>query len=133
MAKLVTVNPWTWQEPLGFSHGCLVTEAKRVLYCAGQTSVDANGAPLHAGNMQAQFDQAMANLETVLKGAEMTLASLVRLNYYVTDMAGFLAISKHVAARMERVGISPPGTLLGVSALFHPDILIEIEATAAAA
>jgi enamine deaminase RidA (YjgF/YER057c/UK114 family) len=126
------VNPWKWQEALGFSHGALVTEGQRVLYCAGQTSVDANGAPLHAGNMQAQFDQAMKNLETVLRDSGMSLANLVRLNYYVTDMKGFLGISGHVAARMAAAKIAPPGTLLGVNALFSPEILIEIEATAVA-
>ena len=132
MANIKTVNPWSWQEPLGFSHAALVTQGQRVLYCAGQTSVDAAGAPLHAGNMQAQFDQAMRNLETVLRDAGMSLANLVRLNYYVTDMKGFLTISGHVAARMAAAGIAPPGTLLGVSALFSPEILIEIEATAVA-
>jgi enamine deaminase RidA (YjgF/YER057c/UK114 family) len=132
MANIKTVNPWTWQEPLGFSHAALVTEGKRILYCAGQTSVDAQGAPLHAGNMRKQFDQAMQNLETVLRESGMTLTNLVRLNYYVTDMKGFLGISGHVAARMAAAGIAPPGTLLGVSALFSPDILIEIEAIAVA-
>ena len=132
MADIKTVNPWKWQEPLGFSHGALVSEARRVLYCAGQTSVDANGAPLHAGDMRRQFDQAMQNLEIVPRDAGMSLANLVRLNYYVTDMQAFLGISGHVAARMSAAGIAPPGTLLGVSALFSPEILIEIEATAVA-
>jgi enamine deaminase RidA (YjgF/YER057c/UK114 family) len=127
--KTTAVNPWTWQEKFGFSQAFLVSDAMRVLYCAGQTSVDADGTPMYAGDMVAQFDQALANLETVLRQAGMTLQNVVRLNFYVTDMQAFLQAGGHVA---QRLGCKPPGTLLGVTALFHPDILIEIEATAVA-
>jgi enamine deaminase RidA (YjgF/YER057c/UK114 family) len=101
-----------------------------VLFCAGQTSVDGNGNPLHAGNMEKQLSQALSNLETVLKQAGMTFANVVRLNYYVTDVQAFLKASAQAGARLG--GAKPPGTLLGVAALFHPDIVIEIEATAVA-
>ena len=40
-----TINPWTWQERFGFQQANEVTGAERVLYCAGQTSVDGNGNP----------------------------------------------------------------------------------------
>ena len=60
----------------------------------------------------------------------MTFANVVRLNYYVTDVPAFLQASPQAAARLG--GVKPPGTLLGVAALFHPDIVIEIEATAVA-
>lgn len=130
-AQMKPVNPWTWQDQFGFSHGVLVSNAGRVLYCAGQTSVDANGAPLHPGDMAAQFDQALKNLETVLQAAGMTMRNVVRLNYYVTDMPAFNQAGAHVAKRLAAMGCQPPGTLLGVAALFHPDILIELEATAA--
>lgn len=130
MAETKPVNPWTWQEQFGFSQAFEVTGATRVLYCAGQTSVDANGDLLHAGDMGAQLDQAFANLETVLARAGMSLANVVRLNYYVTDMAAFRESGAVIAKRL--AGHQPPGTLLGVATLFHPDILVEIEATAAA-
>ena len=39
-----TINPWTWQEPLGFSQGVLVAEPRRTLYAAGQGPVDATGS-----------------------------------------------------------------------------------------
>src|SRR5204863_5061516 len=56
------VNPWSWQDRFGFVQGKEVAQATRTLYCAGQTSVDDQGSPLHAGNMEAQALQALANL-----------------------------------------------------------------------
>jgi len=128
--KTTAVNPWTWQDALGFSQAFLVEGGGRVLFCAGQASVDSQGRPLHRGDMEAQFDQALSNLETVLRQAGMTLQNVVRLNYYVTDMQAFASAGAHVAQRLG--GCKPPGTLLGVATLFHPDLLIEMEATAAA-
>jgi enamine deaminase RidA (YjgF/YER057c/UK114 family) len=60
------INPWKWQDQYGFSQGIEVTNAGRVLYCAGQASVDENGKPLHVGDMRKQIDQAFRNLEAVL-------------------------------------------------------------------
>jgi len=124
------VNPWTWQDAFGFSQAFDVSGGGSVLFCAGQASVDGNGAPLHAGDMAKQISQAFDNLETVLSQAGMTLANVVRLNFYVTDMQAFLQATPHLGARLGNA--KPPGTLLGVAALFHPDLLIEMEATAVA-
>lgn len=130
--ELKPINPWTWQDPFGYSQAFQVTGATRTLYCAGQTSVDENGGPLHARNMEAQLAKAVDNLEVVLERAGMALRNVVRLNYYVTDIPAFLAASASVTERLTKAGCKPPGTLLGVAALFHPDILVEIEATAVA-
>jgi enamine deaminase RidA (YjgF/YER057c/UK114 family) len=124
------INPWKWQDAYGFSQALEVTGAQRWLVCSGQTSVDAEGNPLHAGDMAAQLQQAFDNLEAVLKGAGLTLADVVRLNYYTTDVAAYLQASGEVARRFATGAPPPAGTLLGVAALFHPDILIELEATA---
>jgi enamine deaminase RidA (YjgF/YER057c/UK114 family) len=110
----------------------LIEGATRQLVCSGQTSVDAQGSPLHAGDLPAQLRQSLDNLEAVLAKAGMSLADVVRLNYYTTDVAGYLAASGEVARRFAGVTCVPAGTLLGVTQLFHPDILIEIEATAIA-
>lgn len=48
------INPWEWQNNLGFSQAIEVTGAQRVLYCAGQTSISADGKPLHEGDVRAQ-------------------------------------------------------------------------------
>jgi enamine deaminase RidA (YjgF/YER057c/UK114 family) len=130
VVQIKPVNPWTWQDAFGYSQAVEVSGGARTLYCAGQTSVDSNGNPMHAGDMGRQLVQALDNLETVLKQAGMTFANVVRLNYYVTDVPAFLQASAKAAERLG--GAKPPGTLLGVAALFHPDAVIEIEATAVA-
>jgi enamine deaminase RidA (YjgF/YER057c/UK114 family) len=130
MAQTKKVNPWTWQDSFGFSQAIDVRQGGRVLYCAGQTSVDASGAPLHAGDMAAQLTQAFDNLETVLKAAGLTLGHVVRLNYYTRDVPAFLQAAGVFGPRLQAAGTQPAGTLLGVASLFHPDILVEIEATA---
>ncbi len=127
-----TINPWKWQDQYGFSQGVEVSNASRVLYCAGQASVDDMGKPVHAGDMRKQIEQAFRNLETVLKAAGFGLANVVRLNYYTTDVEGFLGASDIVASRLTQAACQPPGTLLGVSKLAFPGLLIEIEATAVA-
>jgi enamine deaminase RidA (YjgF/YER057c/UK114 family) len=132
MSLTKAINPWKWQDAYGFSQAVEISGATRWLVCSGQTSVDADGNPLHAGNLAAQLRQAMDNLEAVLTGAGLTLADVVRLNYYTTDVSAYLKASGEVAHRFTG-GTPPAGTLLGVAALFHPDILIELEATACAA
>jgi enamine deaminase RidA (YjgF/YER057c/UK114 family) len=127
-----TINPWTWQDAYGFSQAVEVTGGERVLYCAGQTSVDADGGPLHPGDMAAQITQAFDNLEVVLAEAGCGLANVVRLNYYVTDVDAFLAHHDVVTQRVATAGGRPSGTLLGVTRLAFPDLLVEIEATAVA-
>jgi 2-iminobutanoate/2-iminopropanoate deaminase len=122
------INPWKWQDQFGFSQGLEVSNASRVLYCAGQASVDDMGKPVHTGDMRKQIEQAFRNLETVLKAAGFSLANVVRLNYYTTDVDGFLSASDVVASCLATC--QPPGTLLGISKLAFPGLMIEIEATA---
>lgn len=124
------INPWTWQERFRFSHGIEVTNGERVLYLAGQASVDAEGRPVHAGDMAAQIVQALDNVEAVLAEAGFEFRDVVRMNYYTTDVNLFFEHMDPLLARLSAHGISPSGTLLGVSRLAFPELLIEIEATA---
>lgn len=124
------VNPWPWSVQMGFNQAEIVVGKSRELICAGQTSVSAEGAPLHAGDMTAQVGQALDNLEAVLAGAGMTLANVVRLNIYTTDVDTFLGTYGTLAERLGAAGVMPPGTLLGVARLAFPDLLVELEATA---
>lgn len=133
MADSKAVNPWTWQDNWGYAQAIEVRGAERVLYCAGQTSVDGNGRLLHAGDIAAQLTQALNNLETVLHQAGLTLKHVVRLNYYTTNVPAFMeAAAAVLPPRLGAVVPKPSGTLLGVASLFHPDALLEIEATAVA-
>jgi enamine deaminase RidA (YjgF/YER057c/UK114 family) len=102
------------------------------LFCAGQTSVDGDGNPQHPGDMAAQIALAVDNLEAVLREAGMSLANVVRLNFYTTDVDAFFANAGVVAGRTAAAGVAPAGTLLGVTRLAFPELMIEIEATAVA-
>src|SRR5688572_9726167 len=124
------VNPWEWQNQFAFSQAIEVAGGSRILYCAGQTSVDEQGRPVHAGDMRRQVEMAFQNLESVLEGAGFTLADVTRLNYYSTDVDSFFESHDVVKNRLARAGCQPAGTLLGVTRLAFPELLIEIEATA---
>lgn len=125
------INPWKWQDQYGFSQGIEVSNASRVLYCAGQASVDDQGNPVHVGDMRKQIEQAFENLEAVLRASGFSLTNVVRLNYYTTDVDAFLGASDVVGSRLAAAGCQPSGTLLGISKLAFPGLMIEIEATAA--
>ena len=126
------VNPWQWSVAMGFNQGEVVEGAERVLFCAGQTSVDADGTPQHAGDMEAQVRLALDNVEAVLAAAGMTLANIVRLNIYTTDVDAFFAGSGAGMSRLKDANVAPPGTLLGVARLAFPELMVELEATAVA-
>ena len=124
------INPWTWQDRLGFVQGKEATGAERILFCAGQTSVDADGRPLHAGDMEAQALQAVDNIETVLREAGLELADVARMTFYVTDVEAYRAVAPAVGRRLGQAGARYASTLIGVTRLALPELLVEIEATA---
>jgi enamine deaminase RidA (YjgF/YER057c/UK114 family) len=126
------INPWQWQDRAGFSQAIEIQGGQRIIYCSGQTSVDADGNPMYAKDIVKQANQALDNLESVLKQAGLTLANVVRLNYYTTDMAAFHEAGPVLGKRLGVAGCKPASTLLAVAGLFHPDIMLEIEATAVA-
>ena len=125
-----TIDPWTWQEKLGYAQAVEVTAGQRVLYLAGQTATNADGEPRYAGDMGAQLSAALDNVEAVLAAGGYRLADLVRLNYYVTDVPAFFAGYGVVTARLAAAGCLASGTLLGVTRLARPELLVEIEGTA---
>lgn len=124
------VNPWLWQDQFGFVQAQAVSGAERSIYCSGQTSVDADGNPIHEGDMVAQVGQALDNLESVLRESDCDLSDVVRLNYYTTDLDGFFPAMEVLATRLQAAGCRPASTLLEVSRLARPQLLVEIEATA---
>ena len=132
MVQRTAVNPWQWSLQFGFNQAEIVEGGQRVLFCAGQTSVDGDGTPQFAGDMAAQISLAADNLEAVLTGAGMSLANVVRLNFYTTDVDAFIANAGTLAERTNASGVAPPGTLLGVARLAFPELMIELEATAVA-
>ena len=126
-----SINPWTWQEEYRFDQGQKVIGAGRTLYLSGQVSLDAEGNLVAVGDMAGQIDQCIANVEAVLAEANMSVADIVRLNIFTTDVDQFLA-NGAALSRLWDGGCRYSSTLVGVARLAFPEFLVEIEATAAA-
>ncbi len=122
------VNPWKWQDQYGFVEANDISDVQRMVMCSEQVYVDDEENP---GDMAAQFNQVFGNIDTVLEESDLSLADVVRLSYYTTDISAFMEAGPVLAKRLDKAGCRPASTLLGVAALFHPDIIVEIEATAA--
>ncbi|YCK42772.1 RidA family protein [Actinomadura sp. ATCC 39365] len=126
------INPVTWSVEMGFNQGELVSGQTRTLYCSGQTAMGDDGTPRHDGDMAAQLASSLDNLEAVLGKAGMSLASLVRLNVYTTDVDLLFQHYGVLAARLGAAGAAPATTMLGVTRLAIPTLMVELEGTAVA-
>lgn len=125
------INPWTWQEALGFVHGNKIEDANNIFFLAGQTASDENGHCLHPGDMVKQIDKVLENIDTILAQGSMDFTHVVRLNIFTVDMPGILAAHDHMTASLAKRGCKHAGCLLGVTALASPNALVEMEVTAA--
>ena len=122
------INPHSWTTALGFDQAQLIEGHQRLLVCSGQDAVDADGKPQHPGDLAAQLELALDNLETIVTAADMTLANIVRLNVYATDVDEAI---RHFPRINDRFGNSRYATsILGVTHL-PAQFLIMLEATAA--
>jgi len=109
-----------------------VTGRGRWVATAGQVALDGEGKLVGPGDPEAQIRQVFANLSRALAAAGASFADVVKLNYYVTDIAMLSAVR---AIRNEYVDTArpPASTAVQVSALAMPEFLIEIEAWAVCA
>jgi enamine deaminase RidA (YjgF/YER057c/UK114 family) len=123
------INPAGLARPRGYSHG--VEASGRVLFVSGQIGWNGEGR-LVGVRFADQFDQAMANVLTVVTAAGGAPESIVRLTIYVTDKAEYLAEQKTIGERYRaRMGRHFPAmTLVEVQALLEDGARVEIEATA---
>ena len=123
-----SINPSTWSLQLGFDQGELVQGAQRQLFASGQDAVDDTGTPQHPGDMAAQLELALDNIEAVLAGADMTAANVVRLNAYATDLN---ELFKHFPRIADRFGAENrfATSVVGVAQL-PAQLLVMLEATA---
>jgi len=125
--KRTPINPSSWSIDLGFDQGELVEGHKRVLFCSGQDAMDRKGNPQHPGDIAAQLELALDNLEAVLANADMTFANVVRLNFFTTDVDELL---KQFGTVNNRFGDNRYATsVLGVAQL-PAQFLVMVEATA---
>jgi reactive intermediate/imine deaminase len=127
-SRPVLYNAASVNTPPGYSHA---VQAGGLLFVSGQVAFDAAGEIVGVGDMRAQTRQAFRNLGAVLEAAGATFADVVKLTYFVRDIDAVAAIR---AARNEFIDTAnpPASTLVEVSRLFVPDLLIEIEAVAVA-
>jgi enamine deaminase RidA (YjgF/YER057c/UK114 family) len=123
-----SINPWSWSIQLGFDQGQLIEGHRRQLVCSGQDAVDADGNPQHPGDMSAQLELALDNLEAVLAAADMSVADVVRLNVYATDVDELLKLFPQIGKRFGNNRYAT--TVLGVPRLAAPQLLVMLEATA---
>ncbi len=125
------INPWAWSLPLGYNQGEVTVGARRVLTCAGQTAVDAAGVPQFAGDMRGQVGLALSNVEAVLAAAGMGLGDVTGMTVYATHVDAALQNLDLMGMRFGTFGAAPPMTLVGVTRLAVPGLMIEITVTAA--
>ena len=124
------VNPWSWSLGFGFNQAELVEGAGRVLVLSGQAAAAADGTTQHVGDFPAQVSLSLDNIEAVLREAGMTLGNVVRINVFTTDVDAMMGSWEDLAKRFSAAGVRPTSTLVGVTRLAFPEMMVEIEATA---
>jgi len=129
--KRDNLNPSTLSAPRGYSH-LTVVQSGRQVHVSGQVSMNAGGEIVGKGDLTAQAEQVYANLELALAAAGAKLSDVFKVVTYVVNLDPDKA-AKVRAVRNQRLGDGPypASTMVGVTALVMPDLLIEIEAIAA--
>ena len=120
--------------PTDLYHQVSVATGSRTVYVAGQVAVDALGEKVGIGDLAAQVEQAFLNVGTALAGVGGSFADLAKLTVYVTGwtldrMPAFVEGAGRALATLGVTAV-PPTSLIGVSVLFDPDFLVEVEAVA---
>jgi enamine deaminase RidA (YjgF/YER057c/UK114 family) len=115
-------------DPPGYSHAIKVTGARAVVFLAGQLAYDEDGRPSHRGDFAGQARQVFGNIKAHVEAAGGTLADVVKISSYVTDLR-YRPEFRDI--RREFFGDKgPPSTMVQVAGLAHPEHLIEVEAIA---
>jgi 2-iminobutanoate/2-iminopropanoate deaminase len=115
-----------------YSHG-VVAPGGEIVVVAGQVGVDRAGRLQGPGDVGAQTKQAFENIRAVLEAAGSGMTQIVRLQTFLThsaDIEGFMQARREVFPRYFPDGVYPPNTLLVVSRLVQPELLVEVEAMA---
>ena len=127
-----TVTPKAFGAPLGmYSHG-MVAPGGEIVVVAGQVGMG-QGGQVAGGDVVAQTKQALDNVRAVVEAAGCAMRDIVRLQTFLThveDIPGFMQARAEVFPRYFPDGAYPPNTLLVVSRLVKPELLVEIEAMA---
>jgi len=100
-----------------------------LIFLSGQVALDANGNVVGAGDMHAQARQALENLKAMLDAGGATLADVVKLTVYVTDMREFSKLQEVRAEYWAGIPL-PASTALEIKQLVRKEFMVEIEAIA---
>lgn len=123
------INPDALARPSGFTHAVRYGDT---VHLSGQTAMDASGAIVD-GDVVDQFRQALSNVLTALRAAGSQPSDLLSMRIYLVDVPGYQARGKEIGAVWKELcgRTYPAMTGVGVTALWQPEALIEIEAVAA--
>jgi enamine deaminase RidA (YjgF/YER057c/UK114 family) len=131
MSSTVThLNPEGLSQPPGYSH-VVTAKGGTSVYISGQVAFDADGALVGEGDHRRQAEQVFANLKTALAAAGADFGHLVKLTYYVVNLSSEVSLMlRELRAGHLNMAKPPASTLVSVTALVDPRLLIEIEAYA---
>src|SRR5262245_54433374 len=128
---MVTIDKFCAQgvfDPATYSQGVKVTHAQSVLFLSGQVAYTADGGVACRGDFKGQARGAYDAIKALVESQGGTLANVVKITTYVTDMRYRADLAPIREEYLGRKG--PASTLIEISALAHPDWMIEIEAIA---
>ena len=115
-----------------YSHAVAVAGPGKLVYVSGQVSWDADGKVVGKGSMGAQAKQVFDNLTSVLKASGATWDDVIKMNGYMVGVTpANVAAYREVRQTYLKGRSLPASTLVGVTALVDPDLLLEIEVVAA--
>ena len=120
--------------PIGLYSIASRASAAKLVFVAGQLSVNDNGESVGQGDFGAQMRQVFNNMKAVLEGAGASMDSVAKFTTYVTKpehLGAFYAERAKIFPALFSTESYPPNTLLVVSRLVRPEFLIEVEGTAA--